>query len=151
MHHIKPMNRGGVDHRADFFRVVIVSGILLCYIHYELSPRFYSEIHDTKNGKVIIRINYKNYPNIKNYEHNNLECLKKKGYNFIETSMFKREFDIDITKKDIDIKELLSDCKTCNVYSDIEYTYQPPLMDGRYKDNSTRLHWDSCQIRKYLE
>lgn len=145
------MNTGARNPAGYVLGLVITCGGIICYNN---NPRFYSEIYNNKNddNEAIIKLMSVNDPKIQTIKHYNLECLKEQGYISSEKNPlgFNRNRIVYMDKKNIDIKELLLDCKRCNVYSDIEYSYKPLLSD-KHKDTSTRVHWDSCHIRKYFE
>lgn len=119
-------------------------------IHYMFSPSFYLDIKK-KGDSAEIERHEENFPCIQRVSHYNEDCLIKKGYKIDMTNAYYHRYNrVFIHKKDLDIKQLMADCKECNTYTVIDYEYTP-FYSNRECDTSARLNWSACRVRRELK
>ncbi len=83
-------------------------------------------------------------------EHKNVECLLKKGYSITDPNYGYRvtyiysnwEKVMFVDRENFNIKQLLTDCKECNVHTEIRYKWEDIVKNER--SGSKQLYWHKC-------
>lgn len=116
------------------------------------SPSFHADIQKSGDCATIMPC-YRDYPIIQRTTYYNTECLEAKGYKIrIGATAFGERLPktIFISKSDLNIDQLLADCKECNTHMDIDYEYSG-FYTQKMHDATTRLNWSSCRVRRELK
>lgn len=133
-----------------------------CYILHRVTvPDFRMQMKKTDNTKVVVCEKTTRRPewyNIWSRRTLALPCLNEKGYKItsykgilLEDQENGWRLKHTIRKEDngmlvdIDIEELLADCKECGVATEIEYTHEQTLMHRFYKEHK-RMDWHKCDV-----
>ncbi len=100
-----------------------------------------------QHGTVQVRKS-KGFDNGLHIEHKNVECLLNKGYSVIDSNYGHRVTYIHSDWKKViyvdnpNIKQLLADCKECNVHTEIRYKWDDIAKNER--TGSKTLYWHKC-------
>jgi hypothetical protein len=106
-----------------------------------------------KNGVLInTRVDREAVDNI-TVKHNGLECLQDKGYVISINDNFMKRHNAWYTSikihnkhgKFIYIRDVLKDCKACNVNSKVSYSYTDALTSGVISKTEV-VEWSKCEV-----
>lgn len=130
------------------------SGALIYSVMYMLKPNIHLEFKKTGTTAQLIykASNILDIEQVKNY---NIDALIAKGYVIKSIKTQKNALSMyegnvaSISKPDLCAMQFLTDCKECDVYSMVNYSYDP-LLSYKISDKSKRLYWSACNVRREL-
>lgn len=129
--------------------------VFMYLLHINTSPRFQLKVIQKNNYSGQVYIRERNYPHIRKITNKNIECLKNKGYYvnekvdkysissywdniaYLETINQSNRYlpkTIELSKE-----KLISNCKECDVYTEIIYDYDSIF--GNEKQKKKKLYW----------
>lgn len=137
---------GGGSPRALLAAYCGAIGLVVYGLHYMHSPTVSLKVKENGgSGNIVTALKHTNYPKIKMVETKNLDCLREKGYSIENNSPYhgskKDMASLAIAKKGIAKEEFLTDCKECNVRTEVTYTYRGPFWKSRYNKS---FEWHKC-------
>jgi hypothetical protein len=153
---------GGGDPKGTAIGLLLVVGIGVIGGNYITKPKFQMKICKNMYHKEMLQVNirYKgSYPRIHSLKHYNSECLRKKGYTVQEVEQPFRQvylsdfsWDSFATIEKLDrssniLKEkIVPDCKMCNVYTEIIYSYDNFF--GKEVQAKNTLYWHKNYVEE---
>jgi len=125
-----PINGGPIPNSA-FFAVLAVAGGLyyslyrreLGRVDFKLKPNRYDTAFD-------VQLKKRNFAQTVSVEHNNVECMKNKGYhNILESENYRRN-TYSFRGQDMSKDRLINACIECDTNTVVHYKYKNPIFGG---------------------
>ncbi len=154
-----PMHFGGgggrPSNKKELFILLGIMGICIGGLSLLHLPSFQMKVTQKNNYSAQVDIRRRNYPKIKRITNQNIDCLNKKGYS-VHQGLNKYYYSntwntigyldtIDRTNRrepkviELSKEKFISDCKECNVHTEIIYEYDSIF--GNEKQKKKKLYW----------
>ncbi len=148
---------GGGGGKKEFFQALgmysLVLGLYVGLIYYDTCPTykmkvFYNSDRDRiwslgPGYNVAISLKY-GYTTEERVKHNNIDCLRQKGYNvkIYEPPSYTHYYDHNRARIESEesIEQILKDCKECDVHTEITYRFNDIFRNERTSKTSFRWH-----------